>query len=71
LSFDQQNFLQARAYFQRYLAVGAQNPRTLWLGIRIEHALDDRDAVASYALQLKNKYPDSPEYGLLQQGNFN
>jgi len=70
LSLDQQNALQARGYYQRYLAVGAQNPRTLWLGIRIEHALDDRDTVASYAMQLKNRYPDSPEYGLYQQGNL-
>lgn len=70
LSYDQQNYLQARGYYQRYLAVAPQNPRTLWLGIRIENALDDRDTVASYAIQLKNKYPDSPEYGLYQQGKF-
>ncbi|MGD9600449.1 MAG: type IV pilus biogenesis/stability protein PilW [Gammaproteobacteria bacterium] len=70
LSLEQQNHLQARGYYQRYLAVGPQNPRTLWLGIRIEHALEDRDAEASYALQLKNRFPDSPEYGLYQQGKF-
>ncbi len=70
LSMDQGNFLQARGYYQRYLGVGPQNPRTLWLGIRIEHGMDDRDSVASYALQLKNKFPDSPEYGLYQQGKF-
>lgn len=70
LSYDQQNYLQARGYFQRYLETGPQNPRTLWLGIRIENALDDQDTVASYAMQLKNKYPDSPEYALYQQGKF-
>jgi len=70
LSFDQANYLQARGYYQRYLAVGAQNARTLWLGIRIERALDDQDAVASYAIQLKNKFPDSRSCGRYQQGNF-
>lgn len=70
LSFDQANHLQARAYYQRYLEVGQQSPRTLWLGIRIEHALEDRDAVSSYAVQLKNRFPDSPEYGAFQRGEF-
>ena len=64
------NNLQARAYYQRFLEVSPQSARTLWLGIRIEHVLENKDAVASYALALKNKFPDSPEYGLYQQGKF-
>lgn len=70
MSFTGTNYLQARAYYQRYLTAGQQNARTLWLGIRIERMLNDRDAVASYALALKNNFPDSPEYGLYQQGKF-
>ncbi len=70
LSVDQENYLQARGYYQRYLEVGPQNPRTLWLGIRIEHGMDDQDSVSSYAMKLKNKFPDSPEYSLFQQGKF-
>jgi type IV pilus assembly protein PilF len=70
LNFDQANYLQARAYYQRYLEVAPQNPRTLWLGIRIEKALDEKDLMSSYVMILKNKYPDSPEYGLYQQGKF-
>ncbi len=70
LSVDQGSFLQARGYYQRYLEVGPQNPHTLWLGIRIEHGMNNQDSVASYVLQLKNKFPDSPEYGLYQQGKF-
>ncbi len=70
LSFDQANYLSARGYFQRFLAVAPQTARTLWLGIRIERALDDQDTVASYAIQLKNKYPDSEEYAMYQQGKF-
>lgn len=70
LSFDQANFLQARAYYQRFLEVSPQSARTLWLGIRIERALDDKDLMSSYALMLKNKYPDSTEYGWYQQEKF-
>ncbi len=70
LSLDQQNPLQARAYYQRYTEVSPQSPRTLWLGMRIEQALGNQDGVASYALQLKNRFPDSPEYGQYQRGEL-
>jgi len=70
LSLDQQNPLQARAYYQRYVEISPQSPRTLWLGMRIEHALGNQDAVASHALQLKNRFPDSPEYGQYQRGEL-
>jgi len=53
--------MSARGFYQRYLAVAPQSPATLWLGIGIEQALGDRDAVASYALQLRTRFPDSDE----------
>lgn len=43
-------------------AVRQQNPRSLWLGIRLARAVGDRDAQASYALALRNLYPQSAEY---------
>jgi len=43
-------------------------PETLWLGIRIARALTDRDAEASYALQLRKKYPDSEQTKALLSG---
>ncbi len=70
LNFDQANFLQARAYYQRYLEVAPQSARTLWLGIKIERALGEKDLMASYTMILKNKFPDSQEYGQYQQGKF-
>ena len=70
LSYNAANYLQARAYYQRYVATSTQSARTLWLGIRIERKLDDRNAVSSYALALKSKFPDSHEYGLFQQEKF-
>ncbi len=65
LSYENQRFLQARGYLQRYLEVAEQDARSLWLGIRIERELGDRDTVASYGLALKAKYPDSEETRLL------
>lgn len=68
ISRDQGNLLQARAYFQRYLEVGAASAPALWLGIQIEHALGNEDGVASYGLQLKNNFPDAPETGRYLKG---
>lgn len=59
LRFDDKHFLSAQGYYQRYLAVAPQSASTLWLGIRLAHALGDKDAVASYKLLLQRKFPDS------------
>lgn len=59
ISFADNNALSARAYLQRYLEVGKHTPRTLWLGIRIERELNDKNAVSSYAMLLKSKFPTS------------
>jgi type IV pilus assembly protein PilF len=61
ISFDEGNHLRARAYLQRYLAVARHTPETLWLGIRIERILGDKNALASYSLLLKKNFPDSDE----------
>lgn len=61
LRFNSDQLLSARGYYQRYLAVASQTPETLWLGIRLEQALGNEDAVASYKLLLKHKFPDSKQ----------
>lgn len=53
--------LAARGYFQRFSEVSRQTPASAWLGLRIEHALGDEDAVASLGLLLKNRFSDSSE----------
>ena len=57
--------LSARAYLQRYVEQGQHNSRSLWLGVRIERELGDRNAASSYAMLLKAKYPDAKETRLL------
>lgn len=61
ISFEQGQHLRARAYLQRYLAVASHTAETLWLGIRIERILGDKNALASYSLLLKKNFPDSDE----------
>ncbi len=65
LSYQLGRYLPARGYIERYGSASKHNPRSLWLAIKIEKALGDRDTAASYALQLKNKFPDSEETRLL------
>ena len=48
----------------------ANNPTAemLWLGIRVERVLGDKDAEASYALLLRRKYPNSDQTKALLSG---
>ena len=67
LSYDKGNYLSARGYLQRYLEVSNHTPVSLWLGIRIERELGDKNAEASYKLLLRNNFPDSDETRLLEE----
>ena len=66
-SFSQQKYLATRAYLQRLQEVEALTPEFLWIGVQAEAALDDRNAMASYALVLKNQHPESDETQALVQ----
>ena len=66
-SFSQQKYLATRAYLQRLQEVKPLTPEFLWIGVRAEAALEDRDAMASYALVLKNRYPEADETQALVQ----
>lgn len=61
LSYENGKYMSARAYLQRYLEVGNQTPETLWLGIKVERILGNKNAVASYGMQLKGRFPESEE----------
>jgi len=57
----------SKHYFDLYSKTGKSNARTLWLGIRLSRIFDDQNALASYALALKNLYPGSEEYKLYRE----
>ena len=67
VSLAQGNAMSARAYIQRFAEVADHTPESLWLGIRAENALGDRDQAASYALQLRSRYPDSEQVQFLRE----
>lgn len=71
ISFEKQEYLPARGYLQRYSEVAKQHAQSLWLGIKIERVLGDKNAVASYSLLLRSNFPDSDEAKLLQESTGN
>lgn len=64
LQFNRGDASAAKATLQNTL-IAAPSPEVLWLGIKIERILGDRDNEASYAIQLRKQYPNSAETQLL------
>lgn len=60
-SFAEEQYLATRAYLQRLQAITPLTPEFLWIGVRTEYAMQNRDAMSSYALVLKNRYPETEE----------
>lgn len=61
ISYDAGRMLSARAYIERFFAVAPDAPEPLLLAVRIERALGNQNAEASYALRLHGKFPSSVE----------
>jgi len=60
----------ARIYLDRLTQVAQVGPEVMWLGVRVSRRLRDRNSEASYALQLRNKFPNSPEARALSTGQY-
>ena len=61
LSFEQQNYLKARAFIQRYEDVAQHAPPSLLLAYRIETAMGDEKSAADYRRALLNGFPESEQ----------
>ncbi len=67
IQFKRNDATMAKKTLQNVM-LGQPGPEMLWLAIQIERAVAERDAEASYALQLRRQYPDSEQAKLLQSG---
>lgn len=63
VSYRKESFLQARAFLQRYEAVGPASEESLALGYRIESRLGDEKAAERYQRKLQEQYPGSIKAG--------
>lgn len=61
IRFKREQYMSARGYYERYLDVAGQTPKSAWLGVRIANELGNKDALASYKQLLRNKFQDSDQ----------
>ncbi len=70
LNYSRNNFPQAKLHLNRVMESPNLNAEVLWLAIRIDRKLGDRDAEASNGLKLKQRFPESKEAKLLRSGKY-
>lgn len=61
LKYRTAEYLQARAFLQRFLSTNKSTPEVLYLGVQIEKALGDDRASTDYANQLLRDFPKSEQ----------
>jgi type IV pilus assembly protein PilF len=59
--YDKGDFFKARAYVQRFDALGQPNPDALLLARNIEVKLGNAGAASDYAKRLREQFPDSTQ----------
>lgn len=68
LAYLKGNYSEAKGHLDRLTRVAPATAEVLWLGVRIEGKLGDRNSEASYALQLRKNFPNSREARALDAG---
>jgi type IV pilus assembly protein PilF len=70
LHFIKKNYRLASGYMQQFdrydTLPSAHTPATLWLAVRLARLTGDKNAEASYAISLKNRFPNSAEASYLR-----
>ncbi|HEU0219711.1 MAG TPA: type IV pilus biogenesis/stability protein PilW [Gallionella sp.] len=68
LSFDNGDYTAAKKYFAKFSEKSdSLTAEQLWLAVRIERKVGDRNAEASYGMQLRKRFPDARETQLLMR----
>ena len=70
ISFSRGQYELSHQFLERYKKNANHTPKSLWLGVRVYSELGYKDDVSSYALLLKNKYPDSNETKSMMEWDF-
>jgi type IV pilus assembly protein PilF len=71
LLFLRGDFTRAQFYSRRLNNSNFANAETLWLGIKVERSLGDRQAMLQLADQLKKRFGQSREAAAYDKGSFN
>jgi type IV pilus assembly protein PilF len=68
---QREEWSRAQFYIRRVNNSPSASAETLWLGIKIERQLNNREAIAQLAGQLQRRFPQSREAIAYERGNFN
>lgn len=71
LLFQRAEFERSQFYVRRLNNSELANAESLWLGIKVERRMDNRDAALQLGAQLKKRFPQSRENLALERGAFN
>lgn len=71
LLFNRGELVRAQFYVRRLNNSELANAESLWLGIKVERRMDNREAMLQLASQLKKRFPQSKELALYEKGAFN
>lgn len=71
LLFQRRDFVRSQFYARRLNNSELANAESLWLGVKIERRMDNRDAALQLGSQLKKRFPQSREYSAFERGEFN
>lgn len=70
VAYRRNNPEAAHAYLNTVHQKTRPTAESLWLGVRVERARNDKETEASYTSQLKSRFPTSPEYQKLIEGKY-
>lgn len=66
IRYKQQNYVESRDYYRRYVNSSSQSARSLSLCVRLARIFKDENSEASCALTLRNIFPASNEAKMLE-----
>ncbi len=70
LLFHRGEFVRSQFYIRRLNNSELANAESLWLGIKVERQLDNRDAVDQLGVQLRKRFAQSRELASYERGAF-
>ncbi|WP_296448313.1 type IV pilus biogenesis/stability protein PilW [Rhodoferax sp. UBA5149] len=70
LLFQRGDFVRALFYVRRLNNSDLANSESLWLGVKVERRMENREAMLQLAAQLEKRFPKSREAGAYQRGAF-
>lgn len=70
LLFQRGDFVRAQFYVRRLNNTELANAESLWLGVKVERRMENREAMLQLAAQLVKRFPQSREAGAYQRGSF-